>query len=121
MELVKISLLWVSLPHAVLKQKFDGSFIREHHPRGNWGVGGVIRDHDGTINIIRTYSGLATVVDANEAKTFSLLLGYRELKAMNGFKAIIEGDSFLAIQWGSTSITYPCRLDDWVKFSPFLP
>lgn len=44
----------------------------------------------------------------------SLLLGCKELKVLNGFNAIIERDSFSAIQWGSTSLIYPWRMADWV-------
>lgn len=38
--------------------------------------------------------------DANEAEMFALLSGCRELSRLDGYKAIIEGDSFSVIQWG---------------------
>lgn len=34
---------------------------------------------------------------------------------MNGFNAIVEGDYFLAIQWDSSSMSYPWRLADWME------
>ena len=34
---------------------------------------------------------------------------------MSGFKAIIESDSFSAIQWGFGKSSFPWRLADWVE------
>ena len=34
---------------------------------------------------------------------------------MGGCNAIIEGDSFSAIQWGSRESSYPWRWENWVK------
>ena len=39
-------------------------------------------------------------LNANEAEVFALLIGYRELLRFGGYNAILEGDSFSAIQWG---------------------
>lgn len=39
-------------------------------------------------------------------EALSILIGCKKLKAMHGFKAIIEVDSFLAILWGSSSSSY---------------
>lgn len=99
--------LWFAPPQGVLKLNFDRSFFREHHQ------GGVLRSYSRSWGYY--YSGLAYVTDANIAATFCLLLGCRELKEMNDFKAIIEGDSFLAIQWASTSMTYPWWLADLME------
>lgn len=54
--------------YPVLKLNFDGSFISEHQQGGI----GVIWDRVGTI--IRTYSGLVAVIDANEVRIFFFLL-----------------------------------------------
>lgn len=55
-----------------------------------------MKELSGIINgaIIRTYLGLAFVNDANEAENLLLLIGCKELKALNGFKAIIGGFFF---------------------------
>lgn len=37
------------------------------------------------------------------------------LQSLVGYNALIEGDSFAAIQWGSDKASYPWRLVDWVK------
>lgn len=54
--------------------------------------------------------------DVNEAEVFALLIGYWELLRLDGYKAIIAGDSFLAIQWGwSGNSSHPWRITDWVE------
>lgn len=73
---------------------FDGSYARES---GLGGIGGVIRDHLGIV--FCTFSWPVHVTNANEVEIYPLL-GCRELKAMNGVKAIIEGSSSMAIKWG---------------------
>lgn len=60
----------------------------------------VIKDHSGSV--IRTYLGPACIADANKAEVLSLICGCKELKTLNGLKAIVEGDSFLTIQWAFT-------------------
>lgn len=45
--------------------------------------------------------GPVAVTYANEVEIDSLQC--RKLRTMNVFKALIEGNSFLDIQWGSTS------------------
>lgn len=44
-----------------------------------------------------------------------MFLGCRELKVINGLNVIVEGDSVLSIQWGSTSMPYPWWLTDWME------
>lgn len=51
--------------------------------------------------------------DANEAEVFALLIGYWELLRLDGYKALIEDDSFLANQWGSGN--FPWRIADWAE------
>lgn len=34
---------------------------------------------------------------------------------MNGLNVIVDGDSLMAFQWGSTSTLYPRRLADWME------
>lgn len=46
---------------------------------------------------------------------YALLVGCRELLKLGGLLAIIEGDSFSAIQWGLRKTSYPWKLADWVK------
>lgn len=57
------------------------------------GIGGVIWDHLGII--IRTYSGSADVTNDNEVQILWMLLGCKEFKVINDFKAMIKGDTFL--------------------------
>ena len=45
----------------------------------------------------------------------ALLIGCRELLKLGGLVAIIEGGSFLAIQWGSRKTLCPWRLANWVE------
>lgn len=42
-----------------------------------------------------------------------LLVGCRELRRLEGFNALIGGDSFFAIQ--SSKASYPWRLAKWVE------
>lgn len=83
----------------ILKLNFDGSY-------------GVIRGYDRAI--IRNYSGLVDVSDANEAGIYSLLIGCRELNHLSGLYSIVEGDSLLAVVWGSSNKAYPWCIADWV-------
>ena len=53
--------------------------------------------------------------DANEAKMYAILIGGGELLNLGGLVAIIEGDSFSVIQWGSRKTSYPWRLADWME------
>lgn len=48
----------------------------------------------------RSYLGPVNVMDASEAEIFSLLVGCKELKALIGAKAIIEGDSCFGYPMG---------------------
>ena len=45
----------------------------------------------------------------------AFLIGCRELSRLDGYKALIEGDSFLAIQWGLGKCSHPSRIVDWVE------
>ena len=100
---------WLSPSVGLLKLNFDGSFVQPNQG----GIGGVIRDCSG--NVLRSFSGPVYCLDANEAKVYALLVGCCELRSMGGCKAITEGDSFSAIQWGSGKIPYPWRLANWVE------
>lgn len=59
-------------------------------------------------------SGLIVCNDANEAEVYTMLMGCREFSKIEATYAIIEGDSFLAIQWGSSSSRCPWRLAEWL-------
>ena len=65
--------------------------------------------------MVRSFSGSIDSSDANETELFAILIGCRELLQMVGYGAILEGDSFSAIQWCSGSSSYPWRLVDWVE------
>lgn len=43
-----------------------------------------------------------------------MLMGCREFLKLDAFDAIVEGDTFCAIQCGSTAATCPWQLADWV-------
>lgn len=60
------------------------------------GIGGVISDFSG--KIVKNFAGPMNCVDFNGAEMYALLVGCRELRHLGGFHAIIEGDSFSAIQ-----------------------
>lgn len=76
-------------------------------------LGWVIRNNTGQIQI--QFSGLVACFDANEAKAYAMLMGCHELQKIGGYKAIIEGDSFSAIQWGAGKVKCPCHLADWIE------
>ena len=73
------------------KLNFDGSYVQAIR-RG--GIGSVTRDWNGIV--VRNFSGLVDSLDANESEINALLVGCHELRKLEGFKTIIEGDSFLA-------------------------
>ena len=54
-------------------------------------------------------------MNANAAEVYALLIGCHELLSLGGHNAIIEGDSFSAIQWGSGKVSHPWRLTDLVE------
>lgn len=89
---------------------FDCSYVRGEN-RG--GIGGVIQDHDGVV--IRNFSRTVDAPDANKAKICSLLIGSRELHRLSAFNSIVEGDSKLAVQWGSSTTKYPWHFPDWME------
>lgn len=76
-------------------------------------MGWVIRDTFS--HILCTLSGLVECDDANGAEVFAMIMGCRELRKMEAINAIVEGDSFSAIQRGSENSTWPWRLMDWVE------
>lgn len=86
---------WVHLPSAVLKLNFDGNFFKESG-QGGWGV--FIRDTKG--QILHQFSGSVNSEDSNTAEVYAMLMSCQELLKLGSFYAIIEGDSFLVIQWG---------------------
>lgn len=59
----------------------------------------MIRDNMG--HPLCSYSGTMLVSESNEAEIYVMLVGCSRLKSLGGHNAIIEGDSFFAIQWGS--------------------
>lgn len=59
----------------------------------------MIRDSTG--HPLCNYSGLIKCIDSNGAEVFAVLMGWWELRKLDGYNAIIEGDSFSVIQWGS--------------------
>lgn len=93
-----------------LKLNFDGSYFC-HINMG--GIDGVIGDSSGMI--VKNYSGPVSSLDSNGAEVFALLVGCRKLWKLGGYNAIIEGDSFSAIQWGFGRSSYPWLLADLVK------
>lgn len=93
-------------PMGILKLNFDGNFICSSR-RG----GGVVRCWAGTV--VCSYSGPLESSDADEVAVFAPLVGCRELRSMGCVNAIIEDDSFSAIQWGLHNSSFPWRLADW--------
>ena len=102
--------LWVSPSAGVLKLNSDGSYF---HDIQKGGIGGVIHDCAG--KVIRNYSGPVDSMNANAAEVYAMLIGCHELLRLGSSNAIIEGDSYLAIQWGPGKASYPWRLTDWVE------
>lgn len=49
------------------------------------------------------------------SEMFALLVGCRELRQLGGYKAIIDGDYFSPIQWGSEKSSYPWILADLLE------
>lgn len=105
---------WLLPLQEVLKLNFYGSFFEEC----KGGYGGVIRNSCG--QILCGLSGPIECVDANGAEVFAMLLGYRELHKLEATNAIVEVDSFSAIQWGSGKSKCPWRFEDWVEEVHFL-
>lgn len=52
-------------------------------------------------------SGPIDCQNANKAEFFAMLMGCCELRKFEASNAIIEGDYFSAIQWGSCRSKYP--------------
>lgn len=63
-------------------------------------------------------------IDSNGAEVYARHMGCRELRNLGGHDAIIKGDSFCAIQWGSPVQAKLNVLGEWQiwwkKFSIFL-
>lgn len=53
-------------------------------------------------------------LDSNGAEVYAMLIGCHKLHKLGGYKAIIEADSFLDIQWRCGKSSYPWRLVDLV-------
>lgn len=104
---------WIKPPNGVLKQNFDGSFIKEEQ-RG--GYGRVFRDSLGHMSC--RYSGPVDCIDANGAEVFDMLMGYRELRKIEGHHAMIEGDFFHSGVWGALHILGNKRTE-WRRFNKF--
>ena len=97
-------------PFGFLKLNLYGSYLQYIQ---NGGLGGVIRDSDGSV--IRSWFGSVDSSNVNEAEVFALLIGCHELLKLNGYSAIIEGDSFSAILWGFGKASHSWRLRNWVE------
>lgn len=54
--------------------------------------------------------------DANGVEVFAMRMGCREWHKLEAMSAIVEGDSFVAIQWGLGESKYPWRLVNWVEW-----
>lgn len=59
----------------------------------------VIKNNNG--QVIFCLSDPVDCINANKAEVYAMFMGCRELWKIVARNAIIEGDSFLAIQWGS--------------------
>ena len=57
--------------------------------------------------MLRNFSGSMDSLNANEAEVYALLIGCLGLLTLESINAIIEGDSYLAIQWGSGEASIP--------------
>ena len=106
---VRHSVIWKS-PQGLFKLNFDGSYLRSIC-RGC--IGGAIRDWNG--NVVKSFFEPFDAKDANEAEVFALLIGCRELSRLDGYKAIIEGDSVSVIQWGLGKSSHRWRIANWVE------
>ncbi|XXG42545.1 hypothetical protein AAC387_Pa01g2800 [Persea americana] len=73
----------------------------------------VIRNCKG--KVIRNYYGPVNSMNANAAEVYAMLIGCHELLSLGGYNAIIEGDSYSAIQWGSGKASHPWTLTDLVE------
>lgn len=62
-----------------------------------------------------TFSGPVEVSESIEPEVSAMLVGCRHLRMFGGYNAIIEGDYFFVIQWGSGKDSYPWRLVDWAE------
>ena len=98
----RVRVAWMNHPTGVMKLNFDGSFVRSL--RKGWTVG-VIRDWNG--NVVRSFSRPIDSSDADETELTAILIGCRELLQMDGYSAILEGDSFLVTRWCSGSSSSP--------------
>lgn len=53
--------------------------------------------------------------DADGVEVYAMLMGCREIRQLEASNAIVEGDPFSSIQWGSGKSKFPWRLADWVE------
>ena len=98
-------------PASLLKLNLYGNFFK-HVILG--GIGGVIGDSSAVV-VKKKKIGPLSSSDSYGAEVYPLLIGCRELRKVGGYKAIIEGDSFSAIQWASGKSPFPWGLTDLVK------
>lgn len=86
---------WHSPPEGSLKLCFDGSHVHQICMRGFGRV-----NHDWSGRVVKNFSSPISSSDANGAEVFALLVGRSKLQKMGGYNAIIEDNSFSAIQSG---------------------
>lgn len=101
---------WAAPPVGVLNLNFDASFISDARKGG---FEGVIGTSIGASLV--TYSVSIDWSDPNQVEVFAMLVGCNELVKQGSHYAIIEGNSFSAIQWGSGKSIYLCRVAGWVE------
>lgn len=73
----------------------------------------MIRDSLGLI--LGSFLGAIDCLDSNGVEVCAMLMGCCQLCDLVGLNAIIEGGSFLAIQWGLGKSKCPWRITDWVE------
>ena len=54
-------------------------------------------------------------MNANAAEVYAMLIGCHELFRVGSSNAIIEGNSYSAIQWGSGKASHTWGLIDWIE------
>lgn len=61
------------------------------------------------------FAGFQGVWKLRMPEMIAMLVGCRELLNLSAHSAVIEGDSFSVIQWGSRKTYDPWRLNDWLE------
>ena len=98
----RITKRWIPPPSGAPKLNFDGSVLGN---LGLAGIGGVIRNEEGTI--ILYYSGPAGVCSNYKVEILSLNIGLREASRYGNQHILIEGDSKCVILWTSQASSPP--------------